>query len=365
MQKRIFLLLILAVPIVLVCFSASSAMAEGVLNSVQTAFQSASQQWGPKMEKYASGMFGALAVINIVWTLFPVLFRQAAFGEVFGELLRIIVFTGFFLFILQNGSSIANSIISNMSALGSQAGGTTSIMPSDIVDLGHQAYMTALKAKLNPAAGTGYSNPNAEETGTGLSSNNPKPSPDGKDSIGAYFLCLLAGIAVYVLCCLIAIRVMLELITCWFVAYAGIFFLGFGGNRFTMDMAIGYLRYALGCATSLMTMYLLIGIGMNIIKSSATLSALADCNVDTFYGLMITTLAIFMLITRVPPLINSIITGGSTGSAFGQMTSGAVYGGVMSAAKSLKAAANKLRPDKNSGSKAVAAAQKNTAKAGH
>ncbi len=325
------------------CLADGGNMTGGILDTVKDEFAKATVTWGPKMQKYAVGMFGALAVIGIVWTLMPVLFRQAAFGEVFGEILRIVAFVGFFLWVLQNGPGFAMTIVNDMKALGAQAGGSE-LTPSGIVNLGWEAFDYAKKAD----------------------------TPDLWGSLGPYFFCLLIACVNFVFCGLIAIRVLLEEITCWFVAYAGIFFLGFGGSRFTNDMAVGYLRYALGSAASLMTMYLLAGLGVGIVRSSATVKDLTNCNVDTYVTLLVASLAIFLLISKVPPLITAIITGGSSGSAFGAFTAGAAIGGVANAAKSLNVAAKaigsraKMAGNKGSQSKTIdAAQQKQPAKAGH
>ena len=50
------------------------------------------------------------------------------------------------------------------------------------------------------------------------------------------------------------------------VVYAGLIFLGFGGCRWTSDMAINYYRTILGVGVSLMTMQLIIGIGIEYLK---------------------------------------------------------------------------------------------------
>ena len=48
--------------------------------------------------------------------------------------------------------------------------------------------------------------------------------------------------------------------------YAGLIFLGFGGCRWTSEMAINYYRTVLGIGVSLMTMELIIGIGVQFLQ---------------------------------------------------------------------------------------------------
>ena len=68
------------------------------------------------------------------------------------------------------------------------------------------------------------------------------------------------------MCALIAVNMILLLCAAWVVFYAGIIFLGFGGCRWTSDMAINYYRTVLGVGVSLMTMQLIIGIGIKFLQ---------------------------------------------------------------------------------------------------
>ena len=58
----------------------------------------------------------------------------------------------------------------------------------------------------------------------------------------------------------------LLLCAAWIVLYAGLIFLGFGGCRWTSDMAINYYRTVLGVGVSLMTMQFIIGIGVQFLQ---------------------------------------------------------------------------------------------------
>ncbi len=64
----------------------------------------------------------------------------------------------------------------------------------------------------------------------------------------------------------VAVNMLLILVSAWILMYAGIFFLGFGGSRWTSDMAINYYRTVLGVAVQLMAMVLLVGIGTDLLS---------------------------------------------------------------------------------------------------
>lgn len=74
--------------------------------------------------------------------------------------------------------------------------------------------------------------------------------------LAAVILCILA---------LIAVNMLILLITGWILSYAGIFLLGFGGGRWTSDIAVNYFKTVLGVGLQLFTMVLLVGIGKTFI----------------------------------------------------------------------------------------------------
>lgn len=72
---------------------------------------------------------------------------------------------------------------------------------------------------------------------------------------------------VLVVLALIGVNLTVLFVSAWILAYAGIFFLGFGGSRWTSDMAINYYRTVLALGAQLAAMVLLIGIGYSIITN--------------------------------------------------------------------------------------------------
>jgi len=67
---------------------------------------------------------------------------------------------------------------------------------------------------------------------------------------------------------MIAINMLIVLVSAWVLAYAGIFFLGFGGSRWTHEIALNYYKSVLGLAAKMMTMLLIIGVGANFLEAS-------------------------------------------------------------------------------------------------
>ena len=143
-------------------------------------------------------------------------------------------------------------------------------------------------------------------------------------SIAAYIISLI----ILVIFALIGINMLLQLCSAWVLAYAGVFFLGFGGSKWTSDMAINYFKTVLGLGASLMTMTLLIGIGTSIVTESiAQMDTSGAQNLTEMAVLLITSITLFMLVDKLPSMVAGIINGASVGSTgIGAFGAGAAIG---------------------------------------
>lgn len=141
-------------------------------------------------------------------------------------------------------------------------------------------------------------------------------------SIAAYIISLI----ILVIFALIGINMLLQLCSAWVLAYAGVFFLGFGGSKWTSDMAVNYFKTVLGLGASLMTMTLLIGIGTSIVTESiAQMDTSGAQNLTEMAVLLITSITLFMLVDT--SMVAGIINGASVGSTgIGAFGAGAAIG---------------------------------------
>jgi type IV secretion system protein TrbL len=60
---------------------------------------------------------------------------------------------------------------------------------------------------------------------------------------------------------LVGVNMLLLLASGYILAYAGVIFLGFGGSRWTSDIALNYFKTVVAVGASLMTMVLIVGVG--------------------------------------------------------------------------------------------------------
>jgi type IV secretion system protein TrbL len=167
----------------------------------------------------------------MVWTFGMMALRKADIGEFFAEFVRFTIFTGFFWWLLTNGPNFASSIYASLRQIAGNATGLgQALSPSGIVDMGFAIFYKVMDQS---------------------SVWSPVDSMAG----------ILMAVAILVILALVGVNMLLLLASGWVLAYGGVFFLGFGGSRWTSDMAINYYKTVLGVAAQLLAMVLLVGIG--------------------------------------------------------------------------------------------------------
>lgn len=261
----------------------------GLLDNILNRFSSVASSWQSKMLGYASWLFWSLVLISMVWTYGMMALKKADIQEVFAETVRFFTVTGFFWWILSNGPAISVAIIHSLRTIAANASGLgNDLSPSSIIDIGFDIVLKVVDQSSiwSPV-----------HSGVGL-------------IVAAIILVVLA---------LISVNMLLLLISGWILAYAGVFLLGFGGGRWTSDIAINFYKTVLGIGIQLFSMILIIGVGQSFIDQYY---AAAQGNTFTLKGLfvmLIASIILLMLVNKVPPMLASIVWGGSIAgiSSFG------------------------------------------------
>ena len=293
-----------------------------ILNNVLARYSAIATTWATEITSRASWLFWLLVPISMVWTFGFMALRRADLGEFFAEFIRFTIFTGFFWWLLINGPNFANSIIMSMRQIATNAASLPpgfELTPSGIVDIGFIVFGKVLSeaSLLSPV-----------DTALGV----------------------IISLIILVTLALIGINMLLLLISAWVLAYAGIFYLGFGGSRWTSDIAINYFKTVLGIAMQLFTMVLLVGIGQSILwEYSNNMSN--GINFGEMAVLLVVAITLLSLVNKLPPLIAGVITGASVGGqgigsfgagaaigAAGALGAAAAVGGAMTAATASQAA---------------------------
>lgn len=291
--------------VALMLYSAGAAAQlsnQGMLDQVVTEFATRASSWQTVVMNAATWLFWTLGTISLVWTGGMLILRKADIGDFFAEFIRFIMFFGLFLWLLRNGPQMASAIILSMQKIGEQASGISSVTPSGIVDIGFMIWKQAV---------------------SNLSLWSPIDSFVGA-ALSAGIMLLLAAIAV---------NMLLVMVSAWILMYAGIFFLGFGGSRWTSDMAINYYKTVLGIGVQLMTMVLLVGIGNDLLSGFYAKMNKGTLNFEELGVMLVFCFALLILVNKIPSLLSGIITGSGIGhSGIGNFGAGAIAGAAMGAA---------------------------------
>ena len=278
----------------------------GVFDTVLDKYQATASTWGTVISARATWLFWVLATISMVWTFGMMALRKADIAEFFAEFIRFTVTTGFFWWLLSNGPTFAKSIMDGLRQMAANASGNpVTLTPSGIVDIGFAIFFKVLDQS---------------------SLWSPVDSACG---------ILISGIILVVLA-LVGVNMMVLLVSGWILAYAGIFFLGFGGARWTSDMAIGYFKNVLGLAAQLMTMVLLVGIGKSFVDQYYTAMS-AGINYKELGVMLVVAVVLLALVNKVPPMIGAMSGGNvqTLGNGFG---AGAVVGAAAAGGAALSTA---------------------------
>ncbi|EFI8498316.1 P-type conjugative transfer protein TrbL, partial [Escherichia coli] len=279
---------------------ASAATDTGVMNSVMDKYKEVAKGWGDKMVVYATWLFWGLALISMVWTYGLMLLRKADMGEFFAETVRFFGTLGFMWWLLLNGPKIANAVIDTLLTVGTKVvGGPSDITPSSITDIGFDLFFRTLDStsRLKPV-----------------------------DS----FCAIILATGVLIVLAIVAVNVLLLFVSAWILMYGGVFFLGFGGARWTSEMAISYYKSVLGIGAQLMAMVLLIGVGKSFVDQ-AVVGMSNGLNLKEMGVMLITAVILLYLTNRIPPMVANIVGGPGT-AGIGSYGAGAAMGAAMAAA---------------------------------
>jgi P-type conjugative transfer protein TrbL len=319
--------------VIFLFFQSSEVLAtingQNIFDDVENKYKTAASAWSTALTARASWLFWVLSLISMVWTHGMLLFRKADIAEFYGEFIRFIVFTGFFWWLLTNGPTMAIDIIDSLQILGGTASGVTGTTPSSIVDVGFKIFNTVVQQS---------------------SIASPVMSTAG----------IIMAIIVIAILALIAANMLILLVSGWILAYAGVFYLGFGGRRWTSDIAIAYFKTVLNIGVQLMTMILLVGIGQQFINAYYSQMD-ANINLNDMAAMLVSAIVLLVLVNKIPPLIGNIAQGGgahSLGGGFGSGSAIAAAGVAGAAAAMAGSAAVAGAANIAGGAQAVMAAAK-------
>jgi type IV secretion system protein TrbL len=293
-------ILIISIIGILLAFSSGTYAQIDTSNSLTTIverYQDAASGWENTISTAASWLFWALVAIDLSWLAIMMLFQKQDMMDFLGSLIQRIMVIGFFLILLENGTTWANLVISSFRELASDAGGVTQIMPSSTMEVG----VNLATNLIQEAGGNSIWN------------------------VGNLILSGLLGIGILIIFALITAELIIVLVSMYIILNAGIIMLAFGGSRWTDQFAVNYYKTVLAIGLRLFVVQLLVGIGIQVVNS-----LIGDFSDNPTFAEMFVVvgavLILYLLIKSISSLVQSLISGSGDTSTGG---TGALIGAAM------------------------------------
>ncbi len=314
---RLFFALVLTVGIARAVGSAPPPL----LDSMTDEFEAAATQWESRIADAALRLFFLLGTLDVVWTGLLLAMKGSGLQEFAAELIRRLLFIGFFLALLLNAHDWSRSIVNSFQQVGAEAVRETVGPSLDPKEFGADG---ELKPSAVAAKGILYSR----------RITNSAPSilkhPGGAVFFGLAAISVTAGFAA------IAARQVLVLAEMYVILSAGIILLGFGATRWSSEYALKYLKYCVSVGIKLMFVQISVALALHFLATLTTRSSPYSFTRASSITMSVTVLVV--LIWTIPNIVSGFLQGESatTGSEMmlsGRMMSSAV-GSIGSAAAS-------------------------------
>ncbi|WP_132960251.1 P-type conjugative transfer protein TrbL [Rhizobium sp. BK251] len=249
-----------------------------VLTELENQVSASAKDWQTAITEAATSLFWILAAIEVGVAAVWLAIQAASLDSWFAELVRRIMFIGFFAFVLSQGPTFARAVVDSLFQIGAGGG---SASPAEVFDAGIR-----VASQMSQQAKFGVFEDNALAIAAVL-------------AMGVVVICFSLVAAIFV-------AVMVEM---YVGLLAGMIMLGLGGSSYTKDFAIRYLVYAFGVGMKLMALVMIARIGSQVLLG---LAGAPTADTDQF----ITTLAIagisvvvFIIAIYVPNIIQGVVQG--------------------------------------------------------
>ncbi|TPL21061.1 P-type conjugative transfer protein TrbL [Mesorhizobium sp. B2-4-9] len=274
-----------------------------IVDTIQDRITNTAKSWETTILQAATSLFWLLALIEVGICAVWLAINSATLEAWFGELVRRILFIGFFLFVLTTGPQLAKDVVNSLFQIG---GGSGSVSPADVFDAGLK-----VGASLSEKVSFGLFEDNALATAAVFS------------------------MVVVVICFGLVTAIFIAVITEMYVGLlAGMIMLGFGGSSFTKDLAIRYLIYAFGVGMKLMALVMIANIGSDVLVGIAD-DPMTEESAYATTAVAGIAVIIFMVAMYVPTIVQGVVQGVSVTGGMeairhgGQATSACLGAGTL------------------------------------
>ena len=264
----------------LILTSPAIAQQGQVLTELENQVSTAAKGWESTIANAARSLFWILAAIEIGIAAVWLALQAASLDSWFAELVRRIMFVGIFAFALDQGPTVAKSIVDSLFQIGA-GGGTAS--PAAIFDAGIE-----VASKMSQQVQFGLFEDNAMAI--------------------AAVLAMVVVVISFSLVAAIFVSVMVEM---YVGLLAGMIMLGLGGSSYTKDFAVRYLIYAFSVGMKLMALVMIAKIGSEVLTGLAQAPVAAEQQFMTALSIAGISVVVFIIAMYVPNIMQGVVQGAS------------------------------------------------------
>jgi type IV secretion system protein TrbL len=275
--------LIVAGAIVLVMAVPACAQVGQVLTELENQVVAAAKGWETTVMDAARSLFWTLAAIEIGICAVWLALQAASLDGWFAELVRRIMFVGFFAFVLDQGPTFARTVVDSLFQIGARGG---SASPAEVFDAGIR-----VASQMSQQAKFGVFEDNA------------------------LAIAAVLAMAVVVICFSLVAAIFVSVMVEMYVGLlAGMIMLGLGGSSFTKDFAVRYLVYAFGVGMKLMALVMIAKIGSSVLLGLAQAPTATSDQFITTLAIAGISVIVFIIAMYVPNIIQGVVQGASVTS---------------------------------------------------
>lgn len=284
-------------------------------------FNAQSAQWQAPLQSAAQTLYATLIIITLILTFIPLVLRGADFPEWSETLVKFVLVTGFWLWMIHNYSTLASGIINGFrhaakNAVAASGGGQT-LSPTDILKTGLDLVHVAI-------------------------------SQASVWNLPLALAMVLAAAIIAIIFALVAGLVAVTLVECYVVINASVIFMAFAGLKFTSDIAMHAIRYAIGVGVKLFALQLIVGVSMAVFEAWVTQYQNPGlvATIEDGFGLAGLAILVFYLAVYLPPALMGMVTGHQSGGMhFGAAVGAATVmaGGAVMAGASVLGGASAMQ----------------------
>lgn len=288
MVKKLFLLLVLILP----TFAFAAVSPDNNAQTILDTFTAASHQWVAVIKPAGLYLFGSFVLIDMVLTFGFMALKQAGLAELTGELIRKIMWIGFFLALFKSAEWLS-MIPESFSQLALKAS-SIDIEPDTIME----SAMRLVEAVWN---------------GAGIL------DIDGWAALFAGIICLIAF-------ALMAAQLFITLVKIQAIIAGSYLVFAFGGLSYTRSMAINPLKALFAAGMELMFIKLFLALTISTMEG---FEQNASHDIPTSMTLIVVSVLLASVVNMIPGIVNSLMSGTLGGnSTSGLAVAAAAVGGA-------------------------------------